>query len=50
MVRESSSMVLSLLKREGVGAHCQALSEREDCLNVRSRKGLNAADVQHTNG
>ena len=28
VVEESSSMVLSLLKREGVGAHYQALSER----------------------
>ena len=28
VVEESSSVVLSLLKREGVGAHCQALSER----------------------
>ena len=36
VVKESSSMVLSLLMREGVGAHCQALSERARRLSERA--------------
>ena len=41
VVDESSSMVLSLLKRKGVGAHCQALSERVRRLSERAlEKGL----------
>ena len=41
VVEESSSRVLSLLKREGVGAHCQTLSERVRRLSERAlQKGL----------
>ena len=36
VVDESSSIVLSLLKREGVGAHCQMLSERVRRLSERA--------------
>ena len=36
MVEESSSMVLPLLKREGVGAQSQALSERVRKLSDRA--------------
>ena len=50
VVDESSSIVLSLLKRDCVGVRCQMLSERDDCRNVRSKKGSNAADVPRTNG
>ena len=41
VVEESSSMVLSLLKREGVGAHCQVLSERVRRVSERAlQKGF----------
>ena len=41
VVEESSSIVLSLLKRECVGAHCQMLSERARRLPERAlQKGL----------
>ena len=40
VVEESSSMVLSLLMREGVGAHCQALSERARRLSERALQKL----------
>ena len=41
VVEDSSFMVLSLLKREGVGAHWQALSERVRRLSERAlQKGL----------
>ena len=41
VVKESSSMVLSLLKRERVDGHCQALSERVRRLSQRAlQKGL----------
>ena len=45
VVEESSSMVLSLLKREGVGAHCQALSER-----VWLSQALKRGQAQPTGG
>ena len=41
VVDESSSIVLSLLKRESVGAHCQELSERVRRFSERSlQKGV----------
>ena len=51
VVDASSSIVLSLLKRECVGAHCRMLSERVRRLSERAlQKGSNAADMPRTNG
>ena len=51
VVDESSSIVLSVLKRESVDVHGQELSERVRRFseNGRSTKGLSGADVQYTN-
>ena len=49
VVEESSSMVLYLPKREGLGVHGQALSERARRLSERElQTGLNAVGEQYT--
>ena len=50
VVEESSSMVLSLLTREGVGVHGQALADRARRMSERAlRRGLECrnAHVKH---